>query len=269
MPGRIGRALESAGREHRGAFIPFLTSGFPDSAESDRLALALCEEGADVLELGVPFSDPLADGPVIQRTTEAALRAGTTVAHVLGQTLRIRARHETAIVLMSYLNPILRHGAEVFARDAVDAGVDGVLIVDLPPEEEPAIWDSFRAAGLDTIAMVSPTTDPARLPVIEQRARGYLYVVARLGVTGAGSADPAIATALRALRARTPLARCLGFGFGLGSDLSPYRGEAEGIIVGSALLAAILEGRDAADREARARAFARTFRGRLEGWTAA
>ena len=269
MPGRIGRALERAGREHRGAFVPFLTSGFPDTVESDRLALALCEEGADVLELGIPFSDPLADGPVIQRTTEAALRAGTTVAHVLGQALRIRARHETALVLMSYLNPILRHGADAFARDAAEAGVDGVLIVDLPPEEEPALWDGFRAASLDTIAMVSPTTDPDRLPAIERRARGYLYVIARLGVTGVGTADPAIAAALRALRERTQLPRCLGFGFGLASDLSPYRGEAEGIIVGSALLTAILEGRDAAEREARARAFARTFRGRLEGWDAA
>jgi tryptophan synthase alpha chain len=268
MPGRIGRALESASRARRGAFVPFLTSGYPDPAESDRLALALCDEGADVLELGVPFSDPLADGPVIQRTTEAALRSGTTLAHVLGQALRIRARHETAIVLMSYLNPILRHGAAMFAREAVEAGVDGVIVVDLPPEEEPELWEGFRAEGLDTIAMVSPTTAPERLPTIERRASGYLYVVARLGVTGTGGADPGIAAALRGLRARTRLPRCLGFGFGLTSDLGPYRGEAEGIIVGSALLQSIGEGRDPADREARARAFTRGFRAKLEGWTA-
>ncbi len=269
MPGRIGRALEEAARGGRGAFIPFLTSGFPEPLESDRLALALCEEGADVLELGVPFSDPLADGPVIQRTTEAALRAGTTVEHVLGQALRIRARHETPIVLMSYLNPILRYGAQAFARGAAEAGVDGVLLVDLPPEEEPELWYGLRSAGLDTIAMVSPTTDPVRLPVIARQASGYLYFVARLGVTGAGGADSAVPHALDAIRPHTPLPRCLGFGFGLDSDLAPYRGRAEGIIVGSALLTAILGGRGPSDRDARARAFAGAFRGKLEGWAAA
>lgn len=267
MPGRIGRALEEAARGHRAAFVPFLTSGFPDPAESDGLAEALCEEGADVLELGIPFSDPLADGPVIQRTTEAALRAGATPARALEQARRLRGRHGTAIVLMTYLNPVLRHGAERFAREAAEAGVDGILFVDLPPEEEPALWDGFRGAGLDTIAMVSPTTDPARLPAIARRASGYLYVVARLGVTGAGGADPAILPALRALRGVTPLPRCLGFGFDLKSDLAPWRGHAEGVIVGSALLASILEGRSAGEREARAREFARSFRRALEGWS--
>src|SRR5512147_2647268 len=135
MPGRIAGAFDVAHRERRGAFVPFLTSGYPDLAESDRLAAALCEEGADVLELGVPFSDPLADGPVIQKTTQIALAAGTTPAHVLGQAMRIRSRFATPIVLMSYVNPIHRYGVSRFAEDARAAGVDGIILVDLPPEE--------------------------------------------------------------------------------------------------------------------------------------
>jgi len=161
-PGRLGRAFETARRERRGAFLPFLTSGFPDLVESDRLAQALCEEGADALELGVPFSDPIADGPVIQRTTEAALEAGATLAHALGQAMRLRARHETPLVLMTYLNPILRYGAARFASDAADAGVDGLILVDLPPEEDPSLWEEVRRRGIDTIPLVAPTTEIGR-----------------------------------------------------------------------------------------------------------
>jgi tryptophan synthase alpha chain len=268
MAGRIGRAFEAARAANRAAFVPFLTAGFPDAAESERLALALCEEGADVLELGVPFSDPLADGPVIQRATEQALRGGATLAGALALARRARARHQTALVLMSYLNPILRYGVEAFAQEAVTAGVDGVLLVDLPPEEEPATWDAVRGAGLDTIAMVSPTTDPERLPAIARGARGYLYVAARLGVTGQGGADPGIGDLLARCRDLSPLPRCLGFGFDLASDVSRHRGAAEGIIVGSALLAPLLDAAGAAERERRTRAFARAFRAKLDGWTA-
>ena len=265
MSGRLGRAFDSAGRERRGSFIPFLTSGFPDPPESDRLALALCEEGADALELGVPFSDPLADGATIQRTSQIALENGTTLAHVLGQALRIRARHETPLILMSYLNPIVRYGESRFVADAREAGVDGVILVDLPPEEEPELWDRFQREGIDTIALVAPTTDPRRLPGIAFRGRGFLYVVARLGVTGAGSEDPAIGALLARLRALSPLPRCIGFGIDAATDLGRYRGLAEGVIVGSSLLRELLAAPDAAAREAGARAFARAIRSRLAG----
>ena len=268
MPGRIAGAFEALRRARRGGFIPYLTSCYPAPDESDRLALALCEEGADILELGVPFSDPLADGPVIQRATEAALRAGGSLRSALEQAARIRSRQETPIVLMSYLNPVLRYGPGAFARDAVRAGVDGAILVDLPPEEEPALWEALRDAGLDTIAMVSPTTAPARLPRIVQQARGYVYVVARLGVTGAGGADPEIESLLDRLRAATSLPRCLGFGFDLESDLARYRGRAEGIIVGSALLGKLLEAPGPREREAAARAFASAFRSKLEKFAA-
>lgn len=264
-PGRVGRAFETARREGRGAFVPFLTSGFPDLAESDRLASAVCEEGADLLELGVPFSDPVADGPVIQRTTEAALRAGTTLAHVLGQALRLRARHETPLVLMTYLNPVLRYGAGRFASDAAAAGVDGLVLVDLPPEEEPGLWEDLRAEGIDTIPLVAPTTDPARLPGLLQGARGYIYVVARLGVTGKGQEDAAVDSLLARCRALSEAPRCLGFGIGLDTPIERYRGKAEGVIVGSALLETILAARTPDAREEAARRFVREFRKKLPG----
>jgi len=265
MSGRIGRAFETARRERRGAFVPFLTSGFPDLAESDHLVHAVCEEGADVLELGVPFSDPIADGPTIQRTTESALRAGATLAHVLAQAARVRSRHETPLVLMSYLNPILRYGADRFARDAAGAGVDGLILVDLPPEEEPALWGQMRGAGLDTIALLAPTTEPGRLAQVAGRASGFLYVVARLGVTGRGAGDAAIESVLERCRAHSPLPRCLGFGIDLETPLERYRGKAEGVVVGSSLLDVILAERDPRSREEGLRRFARGFRAKLPG----
>jgi len=264
VPAGTGRAFEAARSEGRGAFIAYLTSGYPDPAESDRLALALCDEGADVLELGVPFSDPVADGPVIQRTTQIALESGATLAGVLRQAAALRRARPIPIVLMSYLNPVHRFGVERFAREASAAGVDGVVLVDLPPEEEPETWDAIGAAGLDTITLAAPTTTDARLPAIASRARGFLYVVARLGVTGAGSADPAILDLLDRCRGLTPLPRALGFGMGQESDLARFRGRAEGVIVGSGLLAPLLEIGDAAGRERSLRAFARSFRKKME-----
>ncbi|MGH7682121.1 MAG: tryptophan synthase subunit alpha [Candidatus Eiseniibacteriota bacterium] len=263
MAGRIGRAFDAARDARRGALIPYLTSGFPDRAESDRLALALCEEGADVLELGVPFSDPLADGPVIQRATARALEGGTSLHDVLQQVARIRGRHETPIVLMTYLNPVVRYGVARFAKSARESGVDGVILVDLPPEEDPDVWDQVRTAGIDTIAMVAPTTRPERMPAIAARARGFLYVVARLGVTGQGTVDPGTSATLKRCRTHSPLPRCLGFGIGRESDVAPYRGDAEGIIVGSALLEEIIRGADASAREAAVRTLVRDLRAKL------
>ena len=266
-PARLGGlagAFETAKRERRGAFLPFLTSGFPDLVESDRLAAALCEEGADILELGVPFSDPIADGPVIQRTTEAALRAGATLAHALGQVMRLHARYDTPIVLMTYLNPVLRYGTSSFITDAVSAGVDGIILVDLPPEEEEPLWEGLRTAGIDTVTLVAPTTEPERLHRIARRASGFLYVVARLGVTGQGRSDAALDSILDRCRALTTLPRCLGFGMDLTTPIGRYRGKAEGIVVGSALLSTILEAPDARAREGHARRFAQSMRAKLQ-----
>ncbi|MBI4364562.1 MAG: tryptophan synthase subunit alpha, partial [Candidatus Latescibacteria bacterium] len=224
MSARIGRAFDVARRERRVAFLPFLTSGFPDLTESDRLAGALCEEGADLLELGMPFSDPVADGPTIQRASESALRAGATLSYALGQARSLRSKHETPIVLMSYFNPILHYGSERFVRDASDAGVDGVILVDLPPEEEPEFWAGLRADGIATIALIAPTTEPGRLPRLVETAGGFLYVVARLGVTGRGGGDPGIESMLERCRSLSPLPRCLGFGIDPETPLERYRG---------------------------------------------
>jgi tryptophan synthase alpha chain len=275
--GRIAAAFAAARGEGRGAFVPYLTSGFPTPAESDRLALALCEEGADVLELGVPFSDPLADGPVIQRTTQIALEGGVTLAGVLEQAARLRERAgaRPALVLMTYLNPILRHGVARFAEGAAAAGVDGVILVDLPPEEEPAIWAALDEAGIDTITLVAPTTAAERLPIVAARARGFLYVVARLGVTGRGGGDASVIPLLDRCRAATTLPRCIGFGIAPETDLAPYRGHAEGIVAGSCLLAPLLESfaatgaEGAGARERSLRDMARAFRAQLAAWRAA
>lgn len=263
MAGRIGRALERASIERRLAFVPFLTSGFPDLAESDRLLAALCEEGADLLEMGVPFSDPLADGPVIQESTRVALEKGVRLADTLEQARRLRARFETPLVVMTYLNPVLAYGAERFAREAVAAGVDGLILVDLPPEEDPGLWSSFQSAGLDTIALIAPTTDRGRLSSIAAASRGYLYVVARLGVTGGGAGDAKLDDLLDACRSSSPLPRCVGFGWTPTSDVAPLRGHAEGVIVGSALIRELQEEKDVAKREDRLRRFARAMRAKL------
>lgn len=265
MPGAgaIGRALDKALAERRGALVPFLTSGFPDPEESLHLALAACDEGADALELGVPFSDPLADGPVIQETTRRALASGSTLEGAIRQARHIRERHETPIVLMTYVNPVVRLGAERFGREAADAGVDGVILVDLPPGEDPALWSAMDTAGLDTVTLVAPTTDPARLPAIAARARGFLYVVARLGVTGSGGSDPGLERLLARCREHTRLPRCVGFGLDASSDFARLRGLAEGVIVGSGLLSVILAEPDSASRERAARSFLRAMRARL------
>jgi tryptophan synthase alpha chain len=263
VPG-TGRAFEAARRERRGALVAYLTSGFPDARESDRLARAACDAGADLLELGVPFSDPVADGPVIQRTTQIALDQGATLAAVLRQAEALRSAHDTPLVLMSYLNPIHRYGVARFAKEASAAGVDGVILVDLPPEEDPETWEAIAGAGLDTILLATPTTVPERLARIAARARGFFYVVARLGPTGAGIADPATAELLDRCRVLTALPRALGFGISLSSDLAPYRGRAEGIIVGSGLLEPLLGEPDAAARERTLRERVRAFRRKAE-----
>lgn len=269
---RITAAFEAARAAGRGAFVPYLTSGFPTLTESDALADAVCSAGADVLELGVPFSDPVADGPVIQRTTQIALGAGATPAHVLGQALRLRSKHPTPIVLMTYLNPVVRYGVHRFSEDAAAAGVDGVILVDLPPEEEPDMWAAFDESGIDTITLVAPTTDPARVASIAARSRGFLYVVARLGVTGKGGGDSGVIGLLDRCRASTSLPRCLGFGMTPDTDLTPYRAHAEGVVAGSSLLEPLLaswEDDGASGASARLeglRAMAGRFRASTSSW---
>src|SRR5262245_16260910 len=205
--------IRSRFADGRKAFIAFVTAGDPSLDRTVEIALELERGGVDVVELGVPFSDPLADGPVIQRSSERALRTGTTLAGVLECARRIRGRSALPIVLFSYLNPLLRHGLERLAGDARAAGVDGVLVTDLPPEEAGEWLAVARPAGLETIFLASPTSPDERLRRIAEASRGFVYAISRTGVTGerealSGDAEPLVAR-LRSLT-REPVA--LGFG---------------------------------------------------------
>jgi len=236
----VSRIAESfARRREQGsaAFVGFVTAGDPSLEGGVELALALEAGGVDVLELGVPFSDPLADGPVIQRSSQRALERGVTLAHVIDLVRRLRARSELPVVLFSYLNPLLAYGLERLARDARAAGVDGVLVTDLPPEEADDWLAVARAAGLDTIFLAAPTSPEARLSRVAAASRGFVYAVSRTGVTGEREALSQDAAPLVArLRALTPTPVALGFGIARPAQVAAAAAVADGVVVGSALV---------------------------------
>lgn len=227
-------ALRSRGRK---AFVAFVTAGDPSLERSVEIALELERAGVDVLELGVPWSDPVADGLVIQRASERALRAGTTLGGVLEAVRRIRQRSPLPIVLFSYLNPLLRYGLDGLARDAAAAGVDGVLVTDLPPEEADEWLAVARPAGLDTIFLAAPTSSQDRLRRIAEASRGFVYAVSRTGVTGEHAALSSDAAPLVArLRGLTDEPVALGFGISTPEQVQAAAGIADGVVVGSALV---------------------------------
>ncbi|HET7127088.1 MAG TPA: tryptophan synthase subunit alpha [Lysobacter sp.] len=235
--------LKSAGRK---ALVPFVTAGDPSLEATVPVLHALVDAGADLLELGVPFSDPMADGPVIQRSSERALARGAGLSCVLGCVREFRERDATTpVVLMGYLNPIEIRGAEAFARDAAEAGVDGVLLVDLPPEEAGEFETAFVAHGLALIRLLAPTTPQARVERVLAGARGYLYCVSFAGVTGADALDPATAGARIAdLRERSPVPVLAGFGIKDAASAAGMAERADGVVVGSALVAALAAAAD-------------------------
>lgn len=237
---RLASALAARRATGSLGFIPYLTAGFPSLTATIDCALALAGCGADAIELGVPFSDPIADGPAIQRASHEAVLAGTSLAQVLEVARTIRAQSAVPLVLMSYVNPILAYGATRFAPAAADAGVDGVLLSDLPPEEEPLLWESLAARHLARIHLVAPTTPPARRRELAALSTGFVYVLSRLGVTGgaaAFSADlPTLLTDVRAA-AQAPIA--VGFGISRPDHITDALREADAIIVGSALVQVI------------------------------
>ena len=256
-------ALAAAGRK---ALVPFVTAGDPSLAATVPVLHALVEGGADLLEIGVPFSDPMADGPVIQRSSERALARGAGLAWVLDAVRAFRADDPaTPVVLMGYLNPVEIRGADAFARDAVAAGVDGVLLVDLPPEEAAGVRATFDAHGLALVPLVAPTTSPARLPGICAGARGYIYYVSVAGVTGTRAADAAaIAPHLARVRAAAGLPVLVGFGIRDGATAAAMAPHADGVVVGSALVQAMDGAADPDDAAARARAFLAPLRAALD-----
>ena len=256
--------LKASGRK---ALVPFVTAGDPSLEATVPVMHALVEAGADVLELGVPFSDPMADGPTIQRSSERALAKGAGLTYVLDCVRRFRESDaRTPVVLMGYLNPVEIRGAERFAREAIAAGVDGVLLVDLPPEELGGFREAFSAHGLALILLAAPTTSDARLALLCDAAQGYLYYVSFAGVTGADRLDTGAAgDRLRTIRARSPVPVVAGFGIRDAASAAAMAAEADGVVVGSALVAAISDAPHADDASARAAAFLRPLRAALDG----
>ncbi len=235
--GRIGNRFKRRKAERRPAFVPFLTAGDPSIDRTVEAAVALEEAGADVLELGVPFSDPLADGPVIQRSSERALARGVTLGDVLGAVRRIRKRSELPLLLFSYFNPLLQRGLERLAREAAEAGVDGVLVTDLPPEEAGDWIQAARGADLDTVFLASPTSPADRLRRVAEASRGFIYAISRTGVTGERQALSAEAAPLvERLRGLTDVPVVLGFGLSTPEQVAEAGRVADGVVVGSALV---------------------------------
>lgn len=221
----------------RKAFIPYITAGDPSLEVTCDLVLAMAAAGADVIELGVPFSDPIADGPVIQRATERALNHGVTLPKVLQLASEIRKQSQVPLLLFSYFNPLLSYGLERLARDAKEAGIDGVLATDLTVEESEPYRGIMRGAGLDTVFLVAPTSSPDRLRKIASASTGFLYAVSRTGVTGEQQELPAdLKEFLRTLRTYTQLPIVVGFGISTPEQVRAVWQEADGAAVGSAIV---------------------------------
>ena len=260
--------LKASGRK---ALVPFVTAGDPSLEATVPVMHALVEAGADVIELGVPFSDPMADGPVIQRSSERAIARGAGLSWVLEAVRAFRERDpDTPVVLMGYLNPVEIRGAEAFAVAATAAGVDGVLLVDLPPEEAAGFRAGFDAPGLapaplHLILLASPTTSQARIGQLCDEGQGYLYYVSYAGVTGADRLDAGAANdRLQAIRARSRVPVVAGFGIKDAASAAAMAREAEGVVVGSALVAAMDGAAGVDDAVARAHGFLAPLRAALD-----
>jgi tryptophan synthase alpha chain len=239
-PGALAARFAACAAEGRAALVGYLTAFDPDRAASlDRLCVA-CEAGLDVLELGVPFSDPAADGPTIQAAMVRALASGATVAATLELTAELRRRVDVPIVLFSYANPLLRFGAQALAECATRSGVAGLLLVDLPPEHSAPLRAPARALGLDWIGLVAPTTTPPRRAAVLANSSGFIYAVSLTGVTGTAldPNDPQLHQGLAELRASSELPVVVGFGVRSPDDVHALARSADGVVVGSALVEA-------------------------------
>ncbi len=259
---RIGELFARLKSEGRTGFIGYLTAGDPSPELTPGLAAALERGGVDLIELGVPFSDPIADGPVIQRGAARALEAGTTVKKVLDMAAAIRERSEIPLLLFTYINPVLRYGLDALAREAASRGIDGCLLTDVSVEEAGPYTEAMHRHGLDTVFLAAPTSTPRRLRLTARYSTGFVYLVSRTGVTGerealGGSVEPLA----RAMRAETALPLAIGFGISTPAQVREAGAMADAVVVGSAFERAIeqalVEGADpAAALEARARELA-------------
>lgn len=237
---RIIDTLKELRSHERKGFIPFVSAGDPDLDTSLSIIIKLAELGADVIELGVPFSDPMADGPTIQRSSQRALAKGTSLRDVIDLAAEFRSRSDVPLVLFSYLNPILRYGMERFALAAQKAGIDGVLFTDVIESEAAALSMSFAAHDIDLISLIAPTTSDERLRSICENARGFIYAVSRAGVTGAReSTSDAAEVLVKRARQFTDLPIAVGFGISTREQVSDVWRYADAAVVGSAIVAEI------------------------------
>ncbi len=232
---RIQKTFDALKEKGEKALVGFVTAGDPDLKTSFELVSAMCDAGLDILELGIPFSDPTADGPVIQRSSARALKARTTVHAVLDMLKKLREKSEIPIILFSYYNPIHAYGPERFYQDACKAGADGVLVVDLPPEESDELTCFFKGDDFSIIRLVAPTTSETRMTSIAQSASGFLYLVSKTGVTGSDGLDTTDIGALCAtLKSVSDLPVCVGFGISTPDDVKAIARFADGVVIGSA-----------------------------------
>lgn len=263
---RIAATFARLRQQHRKALIPFVTAGDPDPSTAVPLMQALVRAGADVIELGVPFSDPMADGPVIQRASERALRHGVSLRDVLGYVRAFRSADElTPVVLMGYANPIEAMGVEAFADAARDAGVDGVLVVDYPPEEARELAAMLDARQIDTVFLLSPTTTDARMKEVAALGRGYLYYVSLKGVTGAANIDlESVRARIDSIRQHTRLPIGVGFGIRDAETARQIASVADAVVIGSRLVQEI-EQSAAGEAPARVERFLAGVRAAMDG----
>jgi len=253
--------FEQMRREGRKALIAYITAGDPSPDLTAELVAALERGGADLIELGVPFSDPVADGPVIQRATERALRAGTSLRRVLGIAAEIRQRSDVPLLLFSYLNPLLRYGLEQLARDASAAGIDGCLLTDLSVEEASEHVAVMRAHGLDTVFLAAPTSTRRRLELVAKYSTGFVYLVSRTGVTGEReSLSDSVSPLVDAMRGVTKLPLAVGFGISRPEHVAETGRVADAVVVGSAFVRLIERNADNASLPLQLESFAKELK---------
>ncbi len=235
--GRIGERFDALREKGEKALIAFITAGDPDLTVTEECILEMERGGADIIELGIPFSDPMADGPTIQKSSERALAAGTTLPKILAMVKSVRRRSSIPIVLMGYFNPVFRYGESKFATDAVAAGVDGLLLVDLPPEEAGEFKAAASTAGLDLISLLTPTSDENRIEKVARLGSGFIYYVSVTGVTGAReSVADSMFQKVAEIREQIPLPIAVGFGISDAGQAARVASAADGVVVGSAIV---------------------------------
>ncbi|SFA70884.1 tryptophan synthase, alpha chain [Poseidonocella pacifica] len=246
---RIDTTFAALKQQGRKAFVAYIMAGDPDFERSSEILAGLPEAGVDIIELGLPFTDPMADGTVIQRAGQRALEAGQTLQRTLDMVRTFRQTNTTTpIVLMGYYNPIYSRGVETFLRDATDAGIDGLIIVDLPPEEDEELCIPAQNAGLNFIRLATPTTDDKRLPKVLQNTSGFVYYVSITGITGAAAAEATdVGPEVARIKAKTDLPVIVGFGIRTPEAAEKIASVSDGCVVGSAIVAEIAEGKPASE----------------------